>query len=171
MSAETPLWPSSNVVNCSGKNRLKVDFNPSFSPTAIGLQGQASASTSYSDRFIPSRTSSRLDALDAGLVREASPRGAHGHANGSAASNIDNIQSHQSSSGGGGKLWGPLLGKIVRPSPSRWRPTARFLPRRHRPGLLMRAPAWPLRVRDLRARPNGCSRAGQLDRASVSPTC
>jgi cell division cycle 20-like protein 1 (cofactor of APC complex) len=42
-----------------------------------------------------------LDALDAGLVREASPRGAHGHGNGSAASNIDNIQSHQSSSSGG----------------------------------------------------------------------
>ena len=73
--------------------------------------------------------------------------------------------------GGGNIIWCPLLKKIVRPSPSRWRPTARFLPRRHRPGLLMRAPAWPWRVRDLRPPSNGCSRSGQLDRASVSPTC
>ena len=68
-------------------------------------------------------------------------------------------------------LWGPLLKKNRRTPPSRWRPTARFLPRRHRPGLLMRAPAWPWRVRDLRPPSNGCSRSGQLDRASVSPTC
>ena len=31
--------------------------------------------------------------------------------------------------------------------------------------------AWPWRVRDLRPPSNGCSRSGQLDRASVSPTC
>ena len=68
-------------------------------------------------------------------------------------------------------IWGQLLKKIVRPPFSRWRPTARFLPRRDRPGLLMRAPAWPWRVRDLRPPSNGCSRSGQLDRASVSPTC
>ena len=65
----------------------------------------------------------------------------------------------------------PYSKKIVGPPPSRWRPTARFLPRRHRPGLLMRAPAWPWRVRDLRPPSNSCSRSGQLDRASVSPTC
>ena len=81
MSAETPLWPSSNI-NSPRKNRLK-DFSHS-SPN--GMQGQASTSTSYSDRFIPSRTSSRLDALDAGLVRETSPR---------SAASIDNIHSQQ----------------------------------------------------------------------------
>ena len=60
---------------------------------------------------------------------------------------------------------------LPRNSVARWRPTARFLPRRDRPGLLMRALAWPWRVRDLRPPSNGCSRSGQLDRASVSPTC
>ena len=68
----------------------------------------------------------------------------------------------------GGGLWGPLFKKIVRPPPSRWRPTARFLPRRHRPGLLMRAPAWPWRVRDLRPPSNVCSRSGQLSLIHIS---
>ena len=86
------------------------------------------------------------------------------------------------------KIMGSLTQKNGRTPPSRWRPTARFLPRRHRPGLLMRAPAWPLRVRDVRARPHrgaalwsavGSVRASisaitaarRASRSSSSPSC
>lgn len=94
---EKPLWPSTSTAGGSrasesddASSLLSRPFgtftttgSASGSSSLSGLQGKATtSSTSYSDRFIPSRASSRFDALDAGLAREASQFSSPGGANG-----------------------------------------------------------------------------------------